>query len=392
MELKNVLIVSHDALESSALARAFEAQRMPTFVYATGQEAITAVRNMKLALAIGSITLPGENILEIFRSLKALPGHEDLPCILILPRGAEYSPEDVFSYGIVDAFVRPLNVQEAVMKAMTHVATNDPHTGSHLDRAVEIALSDGSERHGRKDLFAEPDIQTNLLDSMEEEEDTEVFEDVPVEDDERLRPSPRFHREGQVFDDPVDKLNADLKRSVRTAKRNRMLIIAACIVFVGGLGAILFTGGGNERSGKDVTVIREAPGVGESSTVVPEAQPSQPVPASEDPFRDIVKEEIARRDETRRPESVQRPAKTPGVTSYSVQVGAFSLLANATQLRDRLDKRGYDVRIVEQTTSAGKTLQRVLVGQFADRGAAEAELQRLAGNDNAQGFITRSED
>ncbi len=237
MVLKNVLIIDNEAGEATALARAFEVHRLPAFVYATGLEALTAVRNMKLGLAIGSITLPGENILEIFRALKALPGNEELPFMLILPKGAEYSPEEVVSYGIVDAIVRPVDVLEAVRRALGHLDLNEEAEGqdSRVDRAVRTVLSDHPDRER---TFEGESPQPSLLEEISEEAGS--GEQPGGGRDTEIRTAhPRFHREGQVFDDPVDKLNADLKRSIRSARRNRLLIAGASLVFFGGLAWML---------------------------------------------------------------------------------------------------------------------------------------------------------
>ena len=388
MVLKNVLIIDNDAGEATALARAFEAHRFPAFVYATGLEALTAVRNMKLGLVIGSITLPGENILEIFRELKALPGNEELPFMLILPKGAEYSPEEVVSYGIVDAIVRPVNVLEAVRRALGHLDLNGKPEGgdSPVDRAVRTVLSDHPDR-GSTVEGKSP--QLSLL-----EEVPEGGEKPGGGRDTEIRTaSPRFHREGQVFDDPVDKLNADLKRSIRSARRNRLLIAGASLVFFGGLAWILYLGGNEqkvERSETEITEPVSVPSPAEEPTVPDSAEI---IEKYEDPFGDILKKDLERRE--KKPETVMRSTRGTEArlreAQFSIQVGAYASEPNARKALVDLLEKGYEARIVPQKTSSGKVLHRVLVGGYPDRAAAGEALVRLASKENIEGFITRFE-
>jgi len=387
--LRNILIIDNEGGEASALARAFEAHRMPTFVYPSGQEALTAVRNMKLALAIGCITLPGENILEIFRSLKALPGHDELPCVLILPGGAEYSPDDVLSYGIVDAFMRPIHPLEAVKRVQVLLGVSE--SDSQLDKAVETVLSDpqGRKTGSGARRGGEPSgSQLNLLDEAADtvrEPDNSSHEMTR----EGRAGSPRFHKEGQVFDDPVDKLNADLKRSIRSAQRTRILIIGVTVLLFGGLAALLFTGGDSDREPTAVKEVREPVAMPGQSNEIPVTEPVLQTPEREEPFGEILRQELGRVETERTASKASGGGEVLSSAFFSVQVGAFALEANAEDLTRRLNQKGYDAFIKPQVSSSGKTLHRVLVGRYADRESAGDRLLELAKRENMEGFVTR---
>ena len=59
-----------------------------------------------------------------------------------------------------------------------------------------------------------------------------------------------------------------------------------------------------------------------------------------------------------------------------VQAGSFSLLQNASNLRDRLRDRGFSVR-VERTEVNGSTVYRVRVGPHNSRTESEQVRNRL---------------
>lgn len=70
--------------------------------------------------------------------------------------------------------------------------------------------------------------------------------------------------------------------------------------------------------------------------------------------------------------------------SWSVQLGAFSELANASQIVSRVESYGFDA-FVSEVRSGGQTLHRVRVGGFDDESQAEAAVSSLS----AHGFRPR---
>jgi len=61
-----------------------------------------------------------------------------------------------------------------------------------------------------------------------------------------------------------------------------------------------------------------------------------------------------------------------GVTTYSVQVGAFSQLANAEALKDKLGADGFSAFIISPAAGAENPVYRVRVGPFAEPEAAKS--------------------
>ena len=67
----------------------------------------------------------------------------------------------------------------------------------------------------------------------------------------------------------------------------------------------------------------------------------------------------------------------PPQLDYTLQLGSFSQLENALQLRDRLAQSYSDVTVVPLRTNDA-TYYRVQIGTFSDRSAAEEQARRVA--------------
>ena len=86
----------------------------------------------------------------------------------------------------------------------------------------------------------------------------------------------------------------------------------------------------------------------------------------------------------------KQPAPKPGLPagSWVIQVGSFSQQLNASGLRDRLQKTGYNSRLQEISAGNGKAW-RVLVGPFETRAAAEKQRDRITGQHHMKGIVTQ---
>ncbi len=85
----------------------------------------------------------------------------------------------------------------------------------------------------------------------------------------------------------------------------------------------------------------------------------------------------------------QRVAKsTPASPGFAIQLGSFTRETNATALRDRLRKLGYNAYV---DRIAGKTgsMFRVRVGPESERGKAEALRARIAKEARLRGLLVR---
>jgi len=402
MATTNVLVIDEKGEEASAIAHAVEACGMSASMYESGHEALSSLSTANVGLVIGSITLPGENILELFRSLKKLLGSAELPCIVILPEGTKHSPEDLSTFGVTDIALRPLHMPELGQKVVARLSKTGvfQSPASPVERAIKSALaanpSDGSQSPVGMPTANRPSQPSLLTDGPDEEPanpDENAEKRTSTKPESRTR-SPRYEREGQVFDDPTDKLNADLTRSIRAAKRNRLLVLGLVLTVVTVSVVILLEGRLTRRTGDSVEVQERAPVLtapageegGEGSS-----EPGAPV---QDPFQEILQEklEVGREVQEFISPNVPRETAKKSRSPFSVQVGAFAMKANAEEVFSRLAKKGYDVKIVRHQLSSGKVLELVLVGRFPSRESAGEELLRLTREENIQGFVTRADE
>jgi len=111
---------------------------------------------------------------------------------------------------------------------------------------------------------------------------------------------------------------------------------------------------------------------------VPETQTADVPPPAEQPAP-VKAEPVA-----------EQPAASPAAAAgaWVIQVGSFSQQLNASGLRDRLKKTGYNSRLQEITSGTGKAW-RVLVGPFDTRAAAEKQRDRITGQHHMKGMVTQ---
>jgi DedD protein len=76
------------------------------------------------------------------------------------------------------------------------------------------------------------------------------------------------------------------------------------------------------------------------------------------------------------PQSAREAANTSG---WAVQLGSFADQARATKLAARMRAAGHNAYIVPLRRPDGKVWQRVRIGPYSERSAAEAALTRVAG-------------
>ena len=123
---------------------------------------------------------------------------------------------------------------------------------------------------------------------------------------------------------------------------------------------------------------------------VPETQTADVPPPAEQPAP-VRTEPAAEQPAPVKAEPVaEQPAASPAAVAgaWVIQVGSFSQQLNASGLRDRLEKTGYNSRLQEITSGTGKAW-RVLVGPFDTRAAAEKQRDRITGQHHMKGMVTQ---
>jgi cell division septation protein DedD len=81
-------------------------------------------------------------------------------------------------------------------------------------------------------------------------------------------------------------------------------------------------------------------------------------------------------------------AQKPTATLYTVQVGAFTNVADADALKKKLEKKGYRTSMALSESKKAGGLYKVWVGKFSTRKNAEALSMKIKKTEGLQAFVT----
>lgn len=119
---------------------------------------------------------------------------------------------------------------------------------------------------------------------------------------------------------------------------------------------------------------------------VPKKKPADAKQASK-PKQAVAKPAETKSSEAKPATAAAKPASSG--LNYSVQVGAFSSLADADSLKRKIEASGYtSIVIFRDKDVSGKTVFKVKVGSFETREMADQMLAKLKNRDKIAGFIT----
>ncbi|WP_244442468.1 SPOR domain-containing protein [Azospirillum lipoferum] len=110
------------------------------------------------------------------------------------------------------------------------------------------------------------------------------------------------------------------------------------------------------------------PPAGAAPAATPAAPPAPPATASAPPSAN---------GEAKPPAKAATPPASAPAGRYTVQVGTFSVTANADSLAQRLQGGGFQAYTVDWTDSSNRSWRAVRVGGFADQTAARREAEQL---------------
>ena len=85
--------------------------------------------------------------------------------------------------------------------------------------------------------------------------------------------------------------------------------------------------------------------------------------------------------------SETRPTTASLQSSYTVQIGSFKTMNEASNFKSKIDKKGYQTYITTYDASDGKWF-RVRIGQFNTKDEAESLTKKLKSEENLASFIT----
>lgn len=171
------------------------------------------------------------------------------------------------------------------------------------------------------------------------------------------------------------------KQSTPSILSGRGIAIAVLVVVSGASFALGFYVGKATTGG----------GTAVEATYAPLQEPPQPATAEDaaaDEYAGVVSEPA--------PEAVVEEPRyeaevAPPGSGFSVQVGAFSNIQEALQMRDGLARKGYDAYVAEDPGGAGDSLYKVRVGSFAEKDDAKRMVLELKREERLSAFIAEAE-
>src|SRR3990172_4275161 len=112
-----------------------------------------------------------------------------------------------------------------------------------------------------------------------------------------------------------------------------------------------------------------------------------PLPQVEEEQETKTDEATQKVTDNRSVKSETRPTTASLQSSYTVQVGSFKTMNEASNFKSKIDKKGYQTYITTYDTSDGKWF-RVRIGQFKTKDEAESLTKKLKSEENLASFIT----
>ncbi|MEW6066827.1 MAG: SPOR domain-containing protein [Nitrospirota bacterium] len=82
------------------------------------------------------------------------------------------------------------------------------------------------------------------------------------------------------------------------------------------------------------------------------------------------------------------PTKKSPARKYTVQVGAFKNISDANTLKEKLEKKGYNIYVIYSEAKQDGSLYKVMIGKFNTRKEAEILSLKLKKSEKLQSFVT----
>lgn len=130
---------------------------------------------------------------------------------------------------------------------------------------------------------------------------------------------------------------------------------------------------------KPATTAAVEPLAAAPTAPAPQVAPTPPAPAPVAPVAKVTPTPAPKK-------ATPPPAAATAAGQYSVQVGAFSALAEANNLKNRLGAKGLDAVLLKTQDSKGKVVYKVRVGHYASHQEADLMVARLK-SEGLSGFV-----
>lgn len=112
MHKKVILVVEDDSDSRAALCTMLEALGYSHLSFASGKEALAAVKGQNIDLALLDIMMPEMNGYEVLRQLKQIPDFKDLPCIMVTAKDQDSEILEGYQYGADYYITKPFTTKQ----------------------------------------------------------------------------------------------------------------------------------------------------------------------------------------------------------------------------------------------------------------------------------------
>lgn len=110
--MQKILLADDEAHITSLLARRLRAMGFEVVIATDGEEALEFARSHMPSLVVTDLQMPYLNGLEFTEQLRATPGLESIPVLMLTARGHVVKREEIERLGITDLHPKPFSVRK----------------------------------------------------------------------------------------------------------------------------------------------------------------------------------------------------------------------------------------------------------------------------------------
>ena len=111
-EKKTILVVEDDSDTRLAIRTMLESLGYNPVDFGSAKEALAAIDDKQIDLALLDIMMPEMNGYELLEELKKIPGYEDLPCIMVTAKDQDSEILEGYSHGADYYITKPFTAKQ----------------------------------------------------------------------------------------------------------------------------------------------------------------------------------------------------------------------------------------------------------------------------------------
>ena len=112
MQKHIILVVEDDSDSRAAICTMLEALGYGHLSFSSGKEALAAVKDQKIDLALLDIMMPEMNGYEVLRQLKQMPAFKELPCVMVTAKDQDSEILEGYQFGADYYITKPFTAKQ----------------------------------------------------------------------------------------------------------------------------------------------------------------------------------------------------------------------------------------------------------------------------------------